>query len=237
MSMKEWAKNEIKIACEREKNLSEDPDTEILNGLQDYGIQCYKSALRAFNSLCKDGHSGLSITITQGILNRLIEGKPLTPIEDIPESWEECANVNDEILVYYQCKRMSSLFKKVYKDGSIKYDDIGRTRASYSSEDMCCWFSPLASRVIDEMFPISFPYIGDYKYIVHGERFLVDSKNGDFDTVSLLYVDMVGPNGTTKIKLDRYFRESEDGEEERYPGWVEISRSAFYRRRKLNRRK
>nr|DAR15062.1 MAG TPA: hypothetical protein [Caudoviricetes sp.] len=26
MSMKEWAKNEIKIACEREKNLSEDPD-------------------------------------------------------------------------------------------------------------------------------------------------------------------------------------------------------------------
>lgn len=132
---------------------------------------------------------------------------------------------------------MSSLFKKVYKDGSIKYDDVYRTRASYSPEAMSCWFSPLASRVIDEMFPISFPYIGDYKYMVHGERFLVNSKNGDFDTVSLLYVDVVGPHGTTKIKLDRYFRESEDGEEERYPGWVEISRSAFYRRRKLNRRK
>lgn len=223
MGMKEWAKNEIKIACERERNSSVDPD---------YGIQCYKSALKAFNSLCKDGHSGLSISITQWILNRLIAGKPLTPIEDIPESWEKQETLPDKKFTYYQCKRMSSLFKKVYKDGSIKYDDVDRTKALYNSEGMGYWHSPLASSVIDEMFPITFPYTGDDKYIVHAEAFLADPKNGDFDTEALLYVDVIGPNGTTKIKLDRYFRESEESEEERYPGWVEISRSTYNRRKK-----
>lgn len=68
MSMMEWAKREVEIASKRERG--DKPESE-----WDYGCACYDSALKAFESLCGDGHSGFSIGITKGILNRLIEGK------------------------------------------------------------------------------------------------------------------------------------------------------------------
>ena len=77
MSMLEWAEKEIEIACNKEN-----PDRK--EGEFDYGCACYEGALKAFETLCNQGHSGFSIKITQGILNRLIDGKPLTPIEDTP---------------------------------------------------------------------------------------------------------------------------------------------------------
>ena len=77
-SMERWAENEVTIACRREK-----PDRK--DGEWDYGCACYESALKAFNSLCEDGHSGFSIGLTKAILNRLIINKPLLPIEDTNE--------------------------------------------------------------------------------------------------------------------------------------------------------
>ena len=73
MSMIKWAENEVRIACEREN-----PNRK--EGEFDYGCACYESALKAYKCLCEDGHSGLSFSITRQILNRLMEGKPLTPI-------------------------------------------------------------------------------------------------------------------------------------------------------------
>lgn len=70
MSMMEWAKREVEIASKRERG--DKPESE-----WDYGCACYDSALKAFESLCGDGHSGFSIGITKGILNRLIEGSLL----------------------------------------------------------------------------------------------------------------------------------------------------------------
>lgn len=75
MSLREWAQREVALACKREK-----PDRK--EGEFDYGCACYESALKAFNSLLEDGHSGMSIGYTKQILNRLIDGKPLTPVED-----------------------------------------------------------------------------------------------------------------------------------------------------------
>lgn len=62
MSMLEWAKREVEIACKREN-----PDKK--EGEFDYGCACYESALKAFESLCEDGHSGMSIGFTKNILN------------------------------------------------------------------------------------------------------------------------------------------------------------------------
>lgn len=45
MSMTEWARREIEIACERERRLSEKEDD------WDYGVACYESAYKAFKSL------------------------------------------------------------------------------------------------------------------------------------------------------------------------------------------
>ena len=95
MSMLDWAKNEVAIASNREKCNAKD-------GEWDYGVACYESALKAFKSLCGDDHSGLSIGITKNILNRLIDGKPLTPIEDTEDIWN--LTHTDEKGKHYQCK-------------------------------------------------------------------------------------------------------------------------------------
>ena len=50
MKVSDWAKREVEIACKRES----------IKEADDYGyaVACYKSALKALRSLCKDGHSG-----------------------------------------------------------------------------------------------------------------------------------------------------------------------------------
>lgn len=228
MNMKEWAKNEVELACKREKELAFEEEGDIKKA--GYGVRCYKSALKAFNSLVKDGHSGYSIGITRWILDRLIDGKPLTPIDDTSDIWDKC--YEDKEVIHYQCKRMNSLFKDVYKDGTIKYSDLDRVQMVYDNNPTVYWSSPLAKRVIDEMFPIEMPYTGEQKFLVHGNDCLVDPTNGDFDTVALFYVEKKMPNKTEEIKINRYFREPKKDEEQTYPGWVEISKSTYNRRKK-----
>ena len=94
--MELWAENEVKIACHRKGDEF------------DYGCASYESALKAFKTLCKDEHSGASIMFTKAILNRMITGKPLTPIEDTEDVWNEVHGRKDASK-HYQCKRMSSL--------------------------------------------------------------------------------------------------------------------------------
>lgn len=86
-SMDLWAENEVKLACEHEKS-GDDGD-----GFSKYGCACYRSALKAFDSLMEDEYSGMSIIgITRNILNRLIAGKPLTPIVDTDDIWDAGAS-------------------------------------------------------------------------------------------------------------------------------------------------
>ena len=80
--MEQWAKREIELVCKRELG-GKDP-TE-----WDYGVACYESAFKAYKSLMEAEHSGYSIGITMNILNRLVQCKPLTPIEDTPDIWHE----------------------------------------------------------------------------------------------------------------------------------------------------
>ena len=200
MSMLEWAKKEVELACKREN-----PDRK--DGEWDYGCACYESALKAFKSLLEDEHSGYSIGLTKNILVRLIEGKVLTPIEDTPDIWNECHRpVNKEGCVGYQCARMGSLFKDVYPDGTVKYHDIDRTRVTYANNPDVWWCNGQASRIIDEMFPIAMPYCPTTKpYIVHAEEFLVDPANGDYDTVG--YLHAIAPDGE-KVMINRYFKDA-----------------------------
>lgn len=230
MSMKEWAKNEVKLACEREKKAA--IETEGDATASEYGVACYKSALRAFNSLCKDEHSGYSIRLTRAILDRLIDGRPLTPIEDIPEIWEEHRFDKKNKVKHYQCKRMSSLFKDVDSEGNVRYSDTARIWCMDKGNPGVTYHSSLVSRIINEMFPIEMPYSGEKKFKVICSDCLVNPFNGDFDTVGIFEVRISGPGTDEVVKINRYFREPENGEKETYPGWVEISRTTYNRRKK-----
>lgn len=58
MTTLEWAQNEIRL-------------TKAASGNDNYFALCCDSAIKAFQSLMNDNHSGCSISITMDILNRL----------------------------------------------------------------------------------------------------------------------------------------------------------------------
>ena len=214
----DWAEREVAIACEKENPNKKDREF-------DYDCACYKSALKAFKTLCDDGHSGLSMKITQSILNRLINGQPLIPIEDTDDVWEKVAKNKDDGYWIYQCKRMSSLFKDVYDDGTVKYSDNNRLYCINSNKPNDMYYSGLVRRIIDKMFPITMPYIPGKPIEVYCEDFLTDEKNGNFDTIGVFY-ELKTENGEQKkIEINRFFREPKDNEEY---DWVEISKDEYY---------
>lgn len=201
----DWAGREVTLACIREKEAVEKP------GDADYDIVCYESALRAYRCLSRDGHSGFSIQITKSILNRLIDGKCLTPIEDTPDIWEDVSETfsKDDPIKHYQCKRMFSLFKEVAPDGTVTYSDTNRVQVVNVDEPDIAYTNGFTTRLIDKLAPITMPYFpADKKFKVVREEFLTDSKNGDFDTVAYLYV--ITPEGK-KVELNGYFKDGENG--------------------------
>ena len=214
MSMLDWAKKEVEIACAREKALS----TE--DGDWDYGCGCYQSALKAFKSLCEDGHSGYSIGITKEILVRLIEGKPLTPIEDTPDAWVERISVNNDGSSRYQCKRMSALFKDVYDDGTVAYNDVDRVICFNIDNPDLTYHNGFVSSIINAIYPITMPYMPGEPFYVACEDFLTDPKNGDFDTMGVLYFT----HGDHKQDINRFFKETETS-------WDEITKREYLERK------
>ena len=218
-NMERWAEEEIRIACERERR-NGTPEGE-----WDYGVACYESALKAFKSLMEDEHTGFSIAITLDILNKLVKGQALTPIEDTDDVWNKCGRAYEKDYITYQCKRMSSLFKDVYADGHIEYIDVSRFRCRTLGSS-ACWSNGHVSKIASEYFPIKMPYM-PHTYNVVCEEFLTDRKNGDFDTMAILYI--YNSAGERK-EVNRYFAETEEG-------WREIDPAEYVqRKRKANAR-
>ena len=206
MSMYDWAEQECRIACKKEN-----PDFNFDSEDFDYGCSCYKSALKAYKSLCEDDHSGASFNFTRIILERLMEGQPLTPITD--EDFEGGVSIfSDKDLASrglkseIQCPRMSSLFRRETLDGKVSYNDNNRAYC-INIENPSVTFSSAKDQVVDEFFPITMPYIPEKgKYKVYYQTFLTDKKNGDFDTQAILY--FITPDGK-RVDVNRYQTEKD----------------------------
>ena len=217
MNMLEWAKNEIAIASKRERGNK--PENE-----WDYGCACYDSALKAFESLLGDGHSGMSISFTKNILNRLIDEKPLTPIEDTEDMWNYIHDKEDGGKCY-QCKRMSSLFKYVAKDGSVSYSDVDRYYCTNEENPHVSWHNGFVAKIYDEMYPLTLPYMPNSRPdVIVCDELLTDRKNGDYDTIAILYIRR--ENGE-KVEVNRYFKEND-------VSFTEISLEEYEERQKLH---
>ena len=219
-TMFSWAEQEIKLACERE--MQDDPD----DNWGGYSCACYKSALKAYKSLCKDGHSGFSIRIAEDILVRLIEGRPLTAIEDTPDIWRDITDTishHGEVTIY-QCLRMSSLFKHVYSDGHIKYNDVKYTYCVNTSNVYATYYNSFVNNIVEEMYPITLPYFPQKAMLVVCDDFLTDKKNGEWDTFAIFYI--IKPDGE-RVEINRYFKDSgEDSDDD----WIEISEHEYKER-------
>lgn len=220
MEILEWAKNEVAIASKRERG--DNPENE-----WDYGVACYESAMKAFESLLEDGHSGMSIGFTKAILNRLIDVKPLTEIEDTEDIWTNEHTFKDGMTVY-QCKRMSSLFKYVYPDGMIKYRDVERTYCVNLKSPEVAYHNGFIRKIYDEMYPITMPYMpNDKPDVIVCDELLTDRKNGDFDTIAILYIKR--SNGE-KVEVNRYFKGAETG-------FVEITGREYFQREIMDKQR
>lgn len=204
MSMKKWAKREIEIAVARERVADGTKEDEF-----SYGGACYESAFKAFKSLCKDGHSGMSIGFTKHILNRLIDGKPLTPIEDVEENWDDVSHFGPDVKYKkYQCNRMYSLFKDVYDDGAIIYDDIDRCYCRDINTGSTYKFG-LVRDILNELYPITMPYMPEEEpYVFDTEELKLQDTPGDFDTFVIHYIHR--PDGKI-VAFHRYYTEDDNG--------------------------
>lgn len=215
MTTLEWAQNEIRLA-------------KAASGNDEYFSLCCDSAIKAFQSLMDDNHSGCSISITMDILNRLASNKPLTPITE-NDTFSKACGCPYEGAVDYQYDRMSSLFKTVQSDGTIKYTDTDRiTVYDVSSVNPNIGFhNGFVSSTIHEMFPIALPYTPE-KLKVYVTEYLTDPKNGDFDTIGIL---KVAKSDGTEIQINRYFKEAKEAE------FTEISKEEYDIRRDMDLRR
>ena len=209
MTTEEWAEREIKIACKKENPNWDEKSF-------DYGCACYQSALKAYKSLCEDGHSGASFNITKNILIRLMNGLPLKPITDEdftniePEIWESPKYLKKVGLKSnIQCPRMFSLFRKETLNGEITYSDVERVIFHDANGDDWCNCGP-AFKIVDEMFPIKMPYYpSNEKYKVYGETFYMvngeDKTAENPKTYNLVKIYYILTPDKEKIEVNKEF--------------------------------
>ena len=193
MTMTEWAEREIAAACKREN-----PNWD--GKSFDYGCSCYQSALKAYNSLMNDGHSGFSFSVTRNILKKLLDNIPLSSItdddffvdgvdfEESPEYLKERGLKSD-----IQCPRRSSLFRQEDLEGNVKYTDVDRCYC-VNAESPLDTFTSSTSNFIDELYPITMPYVpSSEQFKVYVREWLTDKTHGDFDVVEVIgYEDQKG---------------------------------------------
>ena len=208
MSMSEWAAEEVRIACERERTASVETEGKLDELAQEYVESCYQSALKAYNSLCGDGHSGMSFSITSGILKRLCSGYPLTPIEDVDDVWNLVRETPTK--TEYQCRRMYSLFKTVSKeDGSVEFHDVDRFLCV--DPKGITYTNNFINKQLSKLYPLTLPYMPEGKFLVKAFDFATNANPGEFDTILIRSVKE--PNGQ-EVLLNLCFKETENGFEQ-----------------------
>lgn len=187
-----------------------------------YYRMCLNSAVKAYLSLMSDGHSGYSISITKNMVNRLADRKPLTPLTGEDDEWSRDIVDKRKGYICYQNLRCSSVFKKVYNDGRIEYNDIDRFICIDINNSNSYHCGRIISK-IEKLFPkISMPYYPPTNKIrIYCDDFLLDPENGDYDHEAILYV----MDGDEKIDIDIYMKEI-DGK------MVEITKELYIEERK-----
>ena len=87
MTINEWAKKEVEISCKKE---NPNWDGEKF----DYGCCCYKSALKAYESLINDGHSGASFEIEKNTEEAIKKLAPTRLIKN--EFYQQVKQLEDD---------------------------------------------------------------------------------------------------------------------------------------------
>lgn len=215
MSTDIWAKREVELAKnEALKSGSDNCSTH-------YICECLNSALKAFNSLREDVHSGASMEQTLMFLQRLVRGFTLTPIDE-DTTWVK-SNVSESGTTTYQCARMTSLFKDVDREGNITYSDVNRVVCVNKDDPQApVWYDGFVSRVVNSIYPIKFPYYTSSDPIIAYVSEHTTSVTEGFDTMC---IDSVKLNSGETVEVKRFFKKDLN-----INSWVEIDEEEYNRR-------
>ena len=215
MSLDIWAKREVELA--KNEALKSGSD----NCSAHYICECLNSALKAFNSLREDGHSGASMEQMLMFLQRLVRGLPLTPIDE-DTTWVK-SSVSESGTITYQCARMTSLFKDVDREGNITYSDVNRVVCVNKDDPHApVWYNGFVSRVVNSIYPIKFPYYTSSDPIIAYVSEHTTSVTEGFDTMC---IDSVKLNSGETVEVKRFFKEDPN-----INSWVEIDEEEYNRR-------
>lgn len=215
MSTDIWAKREVELA----KNDAIKSGSD--NCSAHYICECLNSALKAFNSLMEDGHSGASVEQTLMFLQRLVRRLPLTPIDE-DTTWVK-SRVSESGTITYQCARMTSLFKDVDREGNITYSDVNRVVCVNKDDPHApVWYNGFVSRVVNSIYPIKFPYYTSSDPIIAYVSEHTTSVTEDFDTMC---IDSVKLNSGETVEVKRFFKEDPN-----INSWVEIDEEEYNKR-------
>jgi hypothetical protein len=112
-----------------------------------------KHILHMMQEFANEGHSGFSADYAIGILTKLLDFKPLTPLTGEDDEWVNVSSRGGDI--HYQNKRRSSVFK--HANGEV-YDIDGKVFWDwFKNEDgnaVKSYYTCRESRV-----PVTFPYV------------------------------------------------------------------------------
>lgn len=84
----------------------------------DYGGMIPEAVIELVTALSKQGHSGMSHSLTMAVFNKVANFKPLTPISSDPDEWMEVGN--DSRGLCFQNNRKPTCFS--YDAGKTWYD-------------------------------------------------------------------------------------------------------------------
>lgn len=184
-----------------------------------YSKGIFRSVDKVFKIIETAGHTKEELTQMVDTLTRLVDWKPLFPIQE-DEVDDDGYEMNGQKIYNYE--RYSGLFKRVYPDGRVEYGDV-HMAVGVNIDNKLGYHSGLIDRVAQEIHPIEFPYLPPtIPYKVYVEEFLVNPKYGDYDTIGFFY--MIEPDGT-RVEINRFFKE--DGFE-----FVEITKEEYEERKK-----
>ena len=225
--MKEWARREVDLA----KTWLNDEDPEAKETMSEE----YEAAYRSYCNFLDELEKLKDAKIIKTAFTQLLYEENLSPIVDSEDDWtlvEDPAPANDNPgWTIYQCKRRSSLFKKVTygrKTGEvdeITFRDIDRSVCIDINKPDYMYTGGMGALVLDEMVPITLPYSPCGKIRIFTEDFKYHEEyEGDIDTVGVLYFRM--PDGSMK-EVKRYFKEDHESKQ-----MVEISQSEYLSRKK-----
>lgn len=207
--VKEIAKREVELAIE-ENRVDHNKKLD----------RVYKEALKLFCDFM-DGVAEAQVpeAAVYSVFSQLMDQNPLTPIEDKKDDWIlvegfDPALGSEEYPTYslYRNKRKPSLYKKVMygKEGpEITFSDTNRA-ISVDVDTKSFRLSGMGLAVLDEMFPITFPYEPIGKIKIYEEKIKYHEESmGDYDTLGILYFRFIDGR---MVKVDRFFKKKDGGE-------------------------